>query len=220
MKDWTREYRMKTQSVIVAITLIASAAVADKPTFEYVQQEFQKKARALLKDEHVSFKDIQLKLAQFAEETFGAHLEVMKEEAERRLRDLPTFPESKLAEYTFHKALSHVPLSSLTDDLTGTEAWFAFSKNPESMISNLCYAFRQKNLSSTEARRLTLFRAYFPDKLYRLGTDKISHLVCASLDDLFVVQVEITEVGAYMPIFSVQWMKRKEPKAADSTAHE
>jgi hypothetical protein len=63
--------------------------------------------------------------------------------------------------------------------------------------------------------RLALLNVCCPDKVYRLGKGKFPDLVVDSLGDLFVIKVEMTELGVCKPT-SVRWMK-KESRTEGST---
>ena len=95
---------MKIHIALLATALVTSAAFAGKPTFESVQKEFQEKALSLLSEEDASVTDLQTKIAKFADETFGAHPDLMKQEAEQRFRSLPQFPAKNLSAYVEHKS--------------------------------------------------------------------------------------------------------------------
>lgn len=80
---------MKIHIAIIATMLIASASFAGELTFESVQNEFQQKALSLLSKEDASVTDLQTQIAKFADETFGAHPDLMRKEAEHRFAALP-----------------------------------------------------------------------------------------------------------------------------------
>ncbi|NQU24436.1 MAG: hypothetical protein HQ567_24405 [Candidatus Nealsonbacteria bacterium] len=75
---------MKKPIAIIAAVLVTSASFAGEATFESVQKEFQQKVLSLRSDEDATFMDLQTKIAKFADETFGAHPDLMRKEAEKR----------------------------------------------------------------------------------------------------------------------------------------
>ncbi len=96
---------MKKLIAVIASTLLASTSFAGEATFESVQQEFRQKAISLLSEEDVSTKDFQARLAGLAKETFGAHPNLLRKEAVKRFKKLPSFPAAKLDTYVEHKSV-------------------------------------------------------------------------------------------------------------------
>jgi hypothetical protein len=190
---------------IIAMILMASASFADEPTFDYVQNEFQQKAVLLLSPDVVSDADFNSKIVKLAEETFGAHPDVMRNEAERRFKSLPQFHEMNLNAYVEHKSWDLRPLPPIETGLV----WLLYGCDPEKLADWAKKTFRARQLSAQEHGRLSLLNACCPDKVYRLDKGKFPDLVVNSLGDLFVSEVEMTEVGACKPV-SVKWMKKKE----------
>ena len=98
-------------------------------TFESIQQEFQQKAISLLTAENVSSKDLQKKIVDFANETFGAHPDLMRKEAEKRFKALPQFPVANLNSYVEHKSwdqFQRLPLETVW-------IWFMYGLAPEKL---------------------------------------------------------------------------------------
>ena len=190
---------------IIAMILMASASFAAGPTFDSVQNEFQQKAVLLLSPEDVSDADFNIKIAKLAKETFGAHPDVMRKEVERRFKSLPQFHEMNLNAYVEHKSWDLRPLPPIETGLV----WLLYGCDPEKLADWAKKTFRSRQLSVQEHGRLALLNACCPDKVYRLGKGEFPDLVVDSLGDLFVIEVELTEVGACRPV-SVKWMRKKE----------
>jgi Na+-translocating ferredoxin:NAD+ oxidoreductase RnfG subunit len=104
---------MKKFIAIIAAFLAASTSFADEATFESVQQEFQQKVLSLVSEENASFTDLETKIAKFADETFGAHPDLMRKEAEKRFKSLPQFPDTGLTAYREHKLWDQIPVPPL-----------------------------------------------------------------------------------------------------------
>ncbi len=203
---------MKIRIAIIAATLIASASFAGKPTFESVQKEFQQKALSLLSKEETSVNDLQAKIAEFADETFGAHPDLMRKEAERQFKGLPQFPAKNLTSYVEHKSWDQFPLPPLESGWV----WLMFGWDPEKLADSAKKTILARQLGPEGFGRLALLNACCPDKVYRLGGGKFPDLVLDSLGDLFVIKVEMTEVGVCKPT-SVRWMKKKESRTKGAT---
>jgi hypothetical protein len=203
---------MKIHTATIAAMLIASVSFAGKPTFESVQKEFQEKALSLLSEEDSSFSDLQTKIAKFADETFGAHPDLMRKEAERRFKGLSQFPAKNLASYVEHKSWDQFPLPPLESGWV----WLLFGWDPEKLADSAKKTILSRQLGPEGYGRLALLNACCPDKVYRLGKDKFPDLVVDSLGDLFVIKVEMTELGVCKPT-AVKWMKKKESRTTEST---
>jgi hypothetical protein len=203
---------MKIHTAIIAAMLIASASFAGKPTFESVQQEFQEKALSLLSEEDSSFSDLQTKIAKFADETFGANPDLMRKEAERRFKGLSQFPTKNLTSYTEHKSWDQFPVPPLESGWI----WLMFGWAPEKLAATAKQTILSRQLGAEGYGRLALLNACVPDKVYRLGKGKFPDLVVDSLGDLFVIKVEMTELGVCKPT-SVKWMKKRESRTTEST---
>ncbi len=203
---------MKIHIAIIAAALVTSVAFAGDLTFEAVQKEFQQKALSLLSEKDASATDLQAKIAKFADETFGAHPDLMRKEAEQRFKSLPQFPTTNLAAYAEHKSWDQFPLPPLE---TGW-VWLMFGWDPEKLADSAKKTILSRQLGPEGYGRLALLNACCPDKVYRLGKGKFPDLVVDSLGDLFVIKVEMTEVGVCKPI-SVEWMKKKESRNKGST---
>ena len=203
---------MKIHTAIIAAMLIASVSLAGKPTFESVQQEFQEKALSLLSEEDSSFSDLQTKIAKFADETFGANPDLMRKEAERRFKGLSQFPTKNLTSYAEHKSWDQFPLPPLESGWI----WLMFGWDPEKLADTAKQTILSRQLGAEGYGRLALLNACSPDKVYRLGEGKFPDLVVDSLGDLFVIKVEMTELGVCKPT-SVKWMKKRESRTTEST---
>jgi hypothetical protein len=203
---------MKKTIVIIASAIVASASFAGNPTFESVQTEFQQKVLSLVADKDTPNNDLQSKLAEFANETFGAHPKIMRKEAEKRFKDLPKFAAADFASYVAHESLDQFPLPSNETGLL----WVMFGSDPEKLAVSAKRMILANKLRVEGYGRLTLLNACCPDKVYRLGKGKFPDLVVESLGDLFLIKVEMTEVGVCKPT-SVRWMKKKAARTTEST---
>jgi len=199
-----KEKNIKIHITIIAALLFTSASFAGEPTFESIKKEFQQKTLALLPEKDVSPAEIQGKIAKFAEETFGAHPELMRKEAEARFKALPLYDATELTAYVEHKSWDQFPLSDRGDGWT----WLMFGWDPEKLAESTKKAILSLQLGMEVYSRLALINIYYPDKVYRLNKGKFPDLVVDSLGDLFVIKVEMTEIGVCRPT-SVQWMKKK-----------
>jgi len=203
---------MKIHVAIIAAMLITSAIFAGEPTFESVQKEFQAKALSLLAEEDASVNDLQTKIAKFADETFGAHPDLMSKEAERRFKSLPQFATTDLKSYVEHKSWDQFPLPPLESGWM----WLMFGWDPEKLADSAKKTILSRQLGPEGFGRLALLNVCCPDKVYRLGKGKFPDLVVDSLGDLFVIKVEMTDAGVCKPT-SVRWMKKKESRTTEST---
>ena len=198
--------------VPLAVVFMASASLAEDVTFESLQQAFQQQALSLVSQTNASTMNLQSELAKFAQDTFGAHPEVMRKEAEQRFADLPVFPTEKLKSYDEHMMWDQFPLPSAE---TGWK-WLMFGWDPERLADTGKKHLLARHLSTAEFGRLAMLNACCPDRTYRMGKGKYPDLVVESLGDLFIVHVEMTDVGACKPT-SVRWMKKKESRTKGST---
>jgi hypothetical protein len=203
---------MKIHIALLATALVTSAAFAGKPTFESVQKEFQEKALSLLSEEDASVTDLQTKIAKFADETFGAHPDLMKQEAEQRFRSLPQFPAKNLSAYVEHKSWDQFPLPPLESGWV----WLMFGWDPDKLADSAKKTILSRQLGPEGYGRLALLNVCCPDKVYRLGEGTFPDLVVDSLGDLFVIKVEMTDAGVCKPT-SVKWMKKRESRTTEST---
>jgi hypothetical protein len=203
---------MKLHIAIIATMLIASASLAGNPTFEFVQKQFQEKALSLLSEEDASVTDLQAKIAKFADETFGAHPNLMRKEAEQRFKSLPQYSTKDLIAYVEHKSWDQCPLPPLESGWV----WLMFGWDPEKLADSAKKTILSSQLGPEGYGRLALLNVCCPDKVYRLGKGKFPDLVVDSLGDLFVIKVEMTDVGVCKPT-SVRWMKKKESRTTEST---
>jgi hypothetical protein len=203
---------MKKTIVIIASVIAASASFAGKPTFESVQTEFQQKVLSLVADKDTPMNDLQSKLAELSNETFGAHPDLMRKVTEKRFKDLPIFPAADLASYVEHESLDQFPLLS---NETGC-LWAMFGWDPEKLATSTKVMILARKLGPERYGRLALLNTCCPDKIYRLGKGKFPDLVVESLGDLFLIKVEMTEVGVCKPS-SVRWMKKKASRTTEST---
>lgn len=194
---------MKARFSIIATVLVATVASADEPTFDSVQEEFRQKAVSLLTEEGISAQEFQKKISEIANTTFGSHAVLMKKETANRFRRLPVIPESSLAEFAEHKLLDQFPLPPTDDGLL----WITFGWEPVRLADVAKKAILARTLTAEQFSRRALVNACCPDKVYRLGEGEYPDLVADSLGDLFVIKVEMTEVGVCKPV-SVRWMKK------------
>ena len=118
---------MKKTIAIIGASIVSSASFAGEVTFESVQKEFQKKALSLVSQDNTSVADLQTKIAKFANETFGAHPDLMRREAERRFNSLVQFPATNLTAYVEHKSWDQFPLPPLESGW----GWLMFGWDPE-----------------------------------------------------------------------------------------
>jgi len=206
---------MKKTVVIIASALVASASFAGNPTFESVQTEFQQKVLSLVADKGTHISDLQSKLAAFANETFGAHPEIVRKETEKRFKNLPKFAAADFASYVAHESLDQFPLPYNETGLL----WLMFGSDPEKLAGGAKRIFLVNKLGVEGYARLSLLNACYPDKVYRQGKGKFANLVVESLGDLFVIKFETTEAGVYKPT-SVRWMKKKAARTTESTPTE
>jgi hypothetical protein len=187
--------------------LVASASLAADATFESIHKEFQHKAISLLSDTNTSVADLQTRIAKFASETFGAHPDIMREEAERRFKTLPQFTNTHLTGYVEYKTSDEFPLPPPE---TGW-VWLMFGWDPEKLADSAKKTILSRQVGVEGYGRLALLNACCPDKIYRLGDGKFPDLVVDSLGDLFVLKIQMTDVGVCKPV-SVRWMKKKESR--------
>ena len=178
---------------------------ADEPTFESVQEEFRQKVISLLSQKEVSAADLQNKIVEIAKATFGSHPEVMKKEAASRYKSLPQFPAASLTDFVEHKSWEQFPLPPAETGL----AWVTFGWEPTKLADVVKKTILSRTLTPEEFGRRAFVNACCPDKVYRLGEGTYPNLVVDSLGDLFVIEVEMAEVGVCKPV-SVKWMKKKE----------
>lgn len=203
---------MKIKFAIITAVLVATSSFAGEPTFESVQDEFQQKVLSLLAEEDASVADLQTKIAKFADETFGAHPDLMRKEAERRFKSLPQFPAKGLIAYVEHKTWDQCPLPPIESGW----GWLVLGWNPEKLAASTKNIILSRQLGPEGYGRLALLNSCCPDKVYRLGKGKFADLVVDSLGCLFVIKVEMTDVGVCKPT-SVRWMKKKESRTTEST---
>jgi len=195
------------QLLITALSavLVSSPSLAEEPSFESVQSVFRQKAVAFLSEKDISDSDFSTKIVKLANQTFGAHPNVMRKETEKRFKSLPQFPATSLTAYVEHKSWDLRPLPPIETGLV----WLLYGCDPEQLADWAKKTFRSRQLSAQEHGRLALLNVCCPDKVYRLGKGEFPDLVVNSLGDLFVIKVELTEVGACKPV-SVTWMRKKE----------
>jgi len=197
---------VKTVIAIIIACLLTSAALADEPTFESVQEEFRQKAVSILSEsEEASPTDIAAKIAEISEianATFGAHPDLMKKEAANRFKNLPVFPASRLDDFVEHKSSKQFPI--LQSDAGLVWATLAWEPAQLAYIAKTSVLYRTLKIDHFGSRGLA--NSYCPDKIYRLGEGEYPDLVVDSLGDLFLVDVEMTEAGYCKPV-SVKWMK-------------
>ncbi len=196
---------MKKPIVIVAAILVSSACFAGESTFESVQGEFRQKVISLLSEKEISTTDLQSKIVGFANETFGAHPDLMRKEGEKRFEALPQFQAADIASYVEHQSWDKFPLPP---GETGW-AWLMFGWDPAKLADLAKKTVLSRQLTPQEYGRLAFLNSFCPDKVYRHGKGKFPDLVVDSLDDLFVIKVEMAEVGVCKPV-SVKWMKKKD----------
>lgn len=195
---------------LVTTMLVVASTQAKDVSFHDLQEKFQQSALSLLSETNAPIADIQTKVAQIANKTFGEHPDVMKKETERQLSALPSFPENTIATYVEYDAL---PADSMVND-DGT--WIVFGWNPERIAATAVQMIRMRRIDSSEFGRLMLLQQCCPNKVYRLGNSKIPDLVVESLGDLFLIKIELTEQGIGKPL-SVKWMTRKESRTVDNS---
>jgi hypothetical protein len=200
---------MKIIIAFIASVLAASAALADEPTFESVQDEFRQYAISLLSEsERTSPTELAAniaKISEIANATFGSHSNLMKKEASSRFKRLPVFPASRLAEFVEHKSSKRFPLLPSEAGLV----WATSGWEPERLADIAKQSILSRTLVPDQFGRRAFANSYCPDKIYRLGEGHYPDLVVDSLGDLFVIKVEMTEVGLCKPV-SVKWMKMRE----------
>lgn len=198
---------MRIHFAIIMATLVTSASFAGELTFESVQKEFQQRTLPLLSEKHISITDLQAQIAKFANETFGAHPNLMRKEAEHRFKALPEFPATNLAAYIEYTSWGEFPLPTLESGWV----WFMFGWDPEKLAVWAKKTSLSRQLDPYGLCARGLINACCPDKLYRHGKGQFPDLVVDSLGDLFVIKVEMTEAGVCKPT-SVKWMKKKNPE--------
>ncbi len=91
-----------------------------------------------------------------------------------------------------------------------------FGWDPEKLATSTKVMILARKLGPERYGRLALLNTFCPDKVYRLGKGKFPDLVVESLGDLFLIKVEMTEVGVCKPS-SVRWMKKKASRTTEST---
>jgi len=192
--------------MIVAFLLTTSVCCAQDVTFTSIQREFHQKVLSLVGETDSSPKALDEKILGFGQETFGSHPKVMQKEALKRFIQLPTFPESDLKKYTAYATLSPSLLSASDPDLERLSLLLGWA--PEKMAGWIKQLFLTHHLEPSKLARLATLNNWCPDKTYRLETKTQYNLVVASLGDIFVIKLSLTEQGVFRPI-SAQWMKRK-----------
>jgi len=197
--------------VILTAALLTSVSLAGEATFESVQDEFKQKALSLLSEEDASGTDFSAEIGKLANETFGAHPDLMRKEAEKRFKNLPQFPASSLTGHVEHKSWNQFPLPPVE---TGW-VWLFYGWDPERLADMAKKTILSRQLTAEEHGRRALLNACCPDEVYRFGKGTFPRLIVDSLGDLFVIEVAMTEAGVCKPV-SIKWMKKK-PQTTEST---
>lgn len=198
---------MMKYTALLALMFMTSGSLAGDATFESIQKDFQRKTISLLSNTNISVADLQTTVAKFAGETFGAHPDIMRQETERRFKALPVFPDTNLSGYVEHKISDEFPLPPPE---TGW-VWLMFGWDPEKLADSAKKTILSRQVGVEGYGRLALLNACCPDKTYRLGDGRYPDLVVDSLGDLFIVKIQMTDVGVCKPV-SVRWMKKKESR--------
>jgi hypothetical protein len=198
---------------LVVAMLTAASAQGEDVTFKDVQADFRQKVLSLVAETNASANDLQTKIAEFADATFGAHPDVMRTETERRFKALPQFTNTNLTGYVEHKTLGEFPVPPA--ELRGL--WLMLGWDPEKLAGSAKNIILGRSAGIEVFRSRSLLGAYCPDITYRLGDSKLPDIVVDSLGDLFVVKVEMMPEAGVCKSVSVRWLKRKEARTTPST---
>ncbi|WP_320041724.1 hypothetical protein [uncultured Desulfobacter sp.] len=195
---------MKTLITIIACLLIASTACTKDVTFSLLQKEFQEKVITLVSETALSEGELLTKIEIFGQETFGKFPKVVKKEAQKRFNELPLFSESDLERYKVKATINQSTLS----DPDSAQLWILIGWAPDKLAEWAKQTILARNLGPSEYGRFVVINRFHPDNTYRFGTDNFPKLVVESLDDIFIVELSLTEYGVFKPL-SIQWMKKK-----------
>ncbi len=195
---------MKKTILFIAAVLVSPASFAAEPTFTTVQNDFRQQALSLLSEKDLSNKDFTSQIAKFADETFGAHPDLMRQETEKRFKGLPQLPAGKLVGYAEHKSADLHPFPAPEIGWL----WLLYGCDPEKLANWTKKLFLSRQLVAEQVGRHTLINRMIPDNVYRNDKSEFPDLVVDSLGDLFVIKIEFTEAGVCKPV-SIKWMKKK-----------
>jgi hypothetical protein len=195
---------MKKPLGILALALGTTGAVVSQDTFESVQDGYRQRVVALLHEQAVPTAELEDRIGEIAGETFGAHPQLLRQEAGERLAALPVFPDDDLGAWEEHASWGPIP--ALPPE--AERQWLLLGWDPRRMASWGSSMLLSRELGAEEFGRRALLSSYCPDELYRLGAADPPELVLDSLGDLFVIGLEWTDRGVCRPA-TLRWMKRR-----------
>jgi hypothetical protein len=195
---------MKGTLGILVVGLVTSGALLGEDTFESVQDGFRRRVVELLHEQQVPTVELEERLGELAAETFGAHPQLLRREAEERFSALPVFPEDDLGAWEEHASWGPIP--ALPPE--AERQWLLVGWDPRRIASWGSTMLLSRELDTEEFSRRAVLSSYCPDEVYRLGAGDPPDLVLDSLGDLFVIRVEWTDDGVCRPV-SLRWLKRR-----------
>lgn len=201
------------KTLILAIVATASLAWAgDSPTMADLESQFADKVIALSQATNVPPHMMEQEILKAAASVFSNHTDVVSQETEKRLAELPTFKASDIPSATASHEfdLSVVSVPQLKQFL------IAFGWQPKRVAQTAKGAALSRHMGVEQFGRRALLEAALPDRYYRLEDSTKPIIVIESLGDLFIVECRKHEWGVLMPE-KMRWLMKKESRTTPRT---
>ncbi len=143
-----------------------------------------------------------------AASVFSNHTDVISQETEKRLADLPSFKTADIPSGTTHQEfdLSALSVPQLKEFL------LVFGWQPKRVAQTAKAAALSRQMDVQQYGRRALLEAALPDKYSRLEGSNKPTLVIESLGDVFLVECRMHEWGVLMPN-RMRWLRKKESQS-------
>ena len=194
----------------IIFALVATAALAradDQPTMADLESRFADRIIALSASTNVPPHMMEQEILKAAVAVFSNHTEIVSQETDKRLAELPSFKPSDIpldaSGQEFDLSVLSVPQLK--------EFLIAFGWQPKRVAQTAKVAALSRQMGVEHFGRRALLEAALPDKYYRLDDSKKPTIVIESLGDLFVVECRKHEWGVLMPE-KMRWVKNQESR--------
>ncbi len=195
---------------------------ADQRKLTALQTQFEQEMKKQLAQKEIddySFDEISDIALNASKNVYGAHPKLMKQKVLFELQQLPLLEEKTLSNYQVKESLNLIQLQTelspwLKPEGQGGERYedwlpLFYSKTPEQIALMMKHMLYARNISPKQLGQRAIITQFMPDQTFQIKASTPPQIALKTFDDnLFLVQVQITESGILKPQ-KVEWLQSK-----------
>ncbi|NJK41379.1 MAG: hypothetical protein HC934_08535 [Acaryochloridaceae cyanobacterium SU_2_1] len=191
----------------------------EQSQIEALQLKFEQEMKAELARKSIdnySFNEIAEIASKVNQKVYGPYPQLMKQKVLFDIQQLPELDSQVLSNYQAKESLNVAELLKGSPPLPNPQAKgkedllsIFYGRKPASVANNVKSILWARYMSAKHLGQRAIISSFLPDKTYRMQSNGQLKLVVKTFeDDLFVISVQVSELGLLKPL-KADWMQLK-----------